>query len=183
MTGEDREPGIASGLRCGIAVGSNVGDRLANLKEGLRRLLTMVPEAQITAVGPLFETAPIDCAPGTQAFYNSVVEIECGLEPHALREVTAEVERWMGRPEVRERNAPRTLDLDLLYCGKRVVTDEILVIPHPRLAQRRFVLAPLAAIRGDLLLPGQVQSVAALLAGLSDEDEMVMVSDGSWCGL
>jgi len=170
-------------LRCGIAVGSNVGDRLENLRAGVRRLLEVLPGARVTGVGPLFETAPVDCAPGTQAFYNSVVEIECGMEPHALREVTAGVERWMGRPEVRERNAPRTLDLDLLYCGDRVVADEVLEIPHPRLGERRFVLAPLAAMRGDLVLPGRVKSVGELLAVLPGGDEVVAVSGGEWFGV
>lgn len=168
-------------LCCGIAVGSNVGDRLANLRAGVGRLLEVVPGMRVTAVGPLF-TAPVDCAPGTQAFYNSVVEVECELEPHALREVTAGVERWMGRPEVRERNAPRTLDLDLLYCGSLVLADEVLVIPHPRLGERRFVLAPLAAIRGDLVLPGHVKSVEALLAALPVGDEVVEVAGGEWLG-
>jgi 2-amino-4-hydroxy-6-hydroxymethyldihydropteridine diphosphokinase len=169
-------------LRCGIAVGSNVGDRLENLRRGVRRLLERAPGMRVTAVGPLYETAPMDCAPGTGAFYNSVVEVECGLEPHALREVTAEVEGWMGRPAVRERNAPRTLDLDLLYCGERVLADEVLILPHPRLAERRFVLAPLAAVRGMLVLPGQTKTVGELLAELPEGGEVEQVREGDWLG-
>jgi 2-amino-4-hydroxy-6-hydroxymethyldihydropteridine diphosphokinase len=167
-------------VRCGIAVGSNVGDRLANLRCGVARLLEVVPRAKLTGVAPLYETAPVDCAPGTQAFLNSVVEIECALSPHELRELTAGVERWMGRPEWRERHAPRTLDLDLLYCGEAAVADEVLVIPHPRLGQRRFVLEPLAAIRADLVLPGQTATVGALLEALPGGGEVVRVRDGDW---
>ena len=166
--------------RCGIAVGSNVGDRLENLRAGVRRLLELLPEVRLTAVAPLFETAPVDCVPGTQSFYNSVIEIDCGLTPHELREVTADVERWMGRPGVRERNAPRTLDLDLLYCGEQMLDDDVLTIPHPRLAQRRFVLAPLAVIRPELMLPGARHSISELLAQLPSEDDIRQVADREW---
>jgi 2-amino-4-hydroxy-6-hydroxymethyldihydropteridine diphosphokinase len=166
--------------RYGIAVGSNAGDPKANLRAGLSRLMALLPEARLTAVAPLYETDPVDCPPGSQVFYNSVVEIECRLTPHALREVTAEVERWAGRPEVRERNAPRTLDLDLLYCGEAAVDDAILTIPHPRLALRRFVLAPLSEIRPDLVLPGQQATIRELLAALPPGEEVVQVADKNW---
>jgi 2-amino-4-hydroxy-6-hydroxymethyldihydropteridine diphosphokinase len=162
---------------CGIAVGSNVGDRLANLQRGVRRLLELLPEAKLLAAGPLFETAPVDCAPGTQAFYNSVILLECGLAPHDLRELTAGIEQWMGRPQDRERNAPRTLDLDLLFYGDQQVNDAVLTLPHPRLAQRRFVLAPLAAVCGERVLPGQQQTVSELLERLPAGDEVVKVSE------
>jgi len=168
--------------RCGIAVGSNVGDRLGNLRAGLAQLLKLLPSARLTAVAPLFKTDPVDCLPGTQAFYNSVVEIECDLEPHGLREVTAEVERWSGRPDVRERHAPRTLDMDLLYCGDLTVNDKVLTIPHPRLAQRRFVLAPLALIRPDLVLPGHSLSVQDLLSALPPGHEVLRVAGPDWAG-
>jgi 2-amino-4-hydroxy-6-hydroxymethyldihydropteridine diphosphokinase len=143
-------------------------------------LLEILPEGRLMAVAPLFETAPVGCAPGSQAFYNSVVEIECGLNPHELRDRTAQVELWMGRPEVRERNAPRTLDLDLLYCGEFVVDDAILTIPHPRLSQRRFVLAPLAVLCPEKVLPGQNHPITALLEALPAGDQVVEVTGGDW---
>lgn len=139
--------------------------------------MELQPTAKLLAAGPLFETAPVDCAPGTQAFYNSVILLESDLAPHDLRELTAEIEQWMGRPQERERNAPRTLDLDLLFCGERVVNDAVLTLPHPRLAQRRFVLAPLAAVCEERVLPGQKQTVGELLAQLPADDEVMKVSD------
>ncbi len=166
--------------RCGIAVGSNSGDRLAHLRAGVYRLLDLLPESRITVIAPLYETDPVDCPPGSQTFYNSVVELECGLSPHELRELTAQVERLSGRPELRERNAPRTLDLDLLYCGDEVVDDAVLTIPHPRLVLRRFVLAPLAEIHPGLVLPGQKCDVRALLRALPKGDEVVQVMGVDW---
>jgi 2-amino-4-hydroxy-6-hydroxymethyldihydropteridine diphosphokinase len=168
---------------CGIGIGSNQGDRLENLRRGVERLLERLPTAQLLAVGPLFETAPVDCAPGTQAFLNSVILLECDLPPHALREITAEVECWMGRPAEREKNAPRTLDLDLLFFGDRQIDDAVLTLPHPRLAQRRFVLEPLAAVCGQRVLPGQQRSIAELLAQLPTDQGVVKLGDEWVIGL
>ena len=166
--------------RCGIALGSNLGDRLGNLRSGVELLLARVPGVELISVAPMYETAPIDCAPGTQAFFNSVIEVACKMDPHALREVTAGIEQELGRPAVRERNAPRSLDLDLLYFGDQVVSDEVLELPHPRLADRRFVLEPLSAIRPDLLLPGQELTVAVLLSRLPADAGVVRVMDETW---
>lgn len=162
---------------CGIGIGSNLGDRLENLHRGVRRLLELLPSAQWLAAGPLFETEPIDCAPGTQAFLNTVILIECDLPPHELRETTAEVEQWMGRPAEREKNAPRTLDLDLLFCGDHQINDAVLNLPHPQLAERRFVLEPLAAICGERVLPGQQKSISELLAQLPSDQGVVKLCD------
>lgn len=167
---------------CGIGIGSNLGDRLENLRCGVRRLLELLPSAKWLAAGPLFETVPIDCALGTQAFLNSVILLECELSPHELRDITAEVEQWMGRPSVREKNAPRTLDLDLLFCGDRQIDDAVLSLPHPRLAQRRFVLEPLAAICGERVLPGQQRSISALLEQLPSDQGVVKLCD-EWVAL
>lgn len=161
---------------CGIALGSNLGDRLGNLRQGLALLLQRLPEAKLTAVAPLYETAPVDCAGDSPPFYNSVVEIETPLPPLPLRKLTAAIERELGRPNQRLRNAPRPLDLDLLYYGDLILTEETLTLPHPRLTRRRFVLQPLADIRPGLLLPGQNQTVAELLAALPAENEVVVMA-------
>ena len=179
MSAESKAANEGGLLRCGVAVGSNQGDRLRNLREGVRLLLDSVPGARLTAVAPLYETAAVDCAPGTDPFYNSVIEIECRLEPHALREAAAVVECRLGRPRVRAQNAPRTLDLDLLYCGERVIDDEVLTLPHPMIAQRRFVLQPLADIRPDLVLSGQISTVRAMLDALPG-GEVARVRGSDW---
>ncbi|HYF34756.1 MAG TPA: 2-amino-4-hydroxy-6-hydroxymethyldihydropteridine diphosphokinase [Prosthecobacter sp.] len=148
----------------GIALGSNLGDREANLRRGVELLLQRIPAARLTAQASLYETAPVDCAPGAAAFINSVIEIEADLAPNQLHEHLTAVEQTMGRPAVREKNAPRALDLDLLYAGEFISDDPALTIPHPRLHLRRFVLEPLAEIRPHLILPGMRKTITQLLA-------------------
>ena len=151
----------------GIALGSNLGDRAANMQRGIEMLLARVPSIQLNASAPVYETDPVDCAPGTQAFLNSVIEVETCSTPVELHVHLKAIEQALGRPEQRERNSPRTLDLDLLYADDLVSDDPDLIIPHPRLHLRRFVLQPLADIRPHLMLPGQTRTVAELLADLS----------------
>ena len=150
----------------GIALGSNVGDRKANLRRGIKLLLKRLPGARLSAQATLRETAPVDCPPGTAPFLNSVIEIQASVAPSEMYSHMAAVEQAMGRPAVREKNTPRTLDLDLLYAGDFVSEDPNLTVPHPRLHQRRFVLEPLAEIRPYLVLPGFSCTVSDLLQRL-----------------
>lgn len=152
----------------GIALGSNLGDRAENIQRGIKLLLERVPGVKLNASAPVYETEPVDCAPGTQAFLNTVIEIEADCLPHDLHAHLKAVESALGRPEHRERHSPRTLDLDLLYADDLVSDDPVLILPHPRLHLRRFVLQPLADIRPDLILPGLSHSVSALLAQLAE---------------
>lgn len=162
----------------GIALGSNLGDRAANLRRALHLLLHQVPGLVLRASAPVYETAPVDCAPGTQAFLNTVVEVEANLHPRALHAQLKNIEQTLGRPAQREKNAPRTLDLDLLYADDFVSSDPELILPHPRLHQRRFVLQPLADIRPELVLPGQRITVAQLLAQLPDDPASIRKMSG-----
>jgi len=151
----------------GIALGSNLGDRAANMQRGIDLLLANVPGIRLNASAPVYETEPVDCAPGTQAFLNTVIEVSAECLPHELHTHLKAIEQALGRPEQRERNSPRTLDLDLLYADDVVSDDPDLILPHPRMHLRRFVLEPLADIRPDLVLPGQKVSVSELLSGLA----------------
>lgn len=164
----------------GIALGSNLGDRAAHLKRGIELLMQRLPGCGLNACGGIYETEPVDCAPGTQAFLNSVVEIEAMCSPQELHAHLAAVEQVLGRPAVREKNAPRTLDLDLLYAGDFVSDDPVLMVPHPRLHLRRFVLQPLADIRPDLKLPGHDRTIAQHLAALQDDPSCVKRVAVSW---
>ena len=157
----------------GIALGSNLGDRAANLRRGIDLLMLRVPDCRITAKGGVYETEPVNCAPDTQAFLNTVIEIEIPSTPRELYAHLAAVERELGRAAVREKNTPRTLDLDLLYAGDVVSDDPLLIIPHPRLHLRRFVLQPLADIRPNLKLPGQDRTIEEHLAALQDDPSCV----------
>jgi 2-amino-4-hydroxy-6-hydroxymethyldihydropteridine diphosphokinase len=153
-------------MNFGIALGSNLGERAENIRRGIELLLARVPGIRLRASAAVYETEPVDCAPGTQAFLNTVVEVEADCLPQELHAHLKAIELALGRPEQHERNSPRTLDLDLLYAEDVVSADPVLTLPHPRMHLRRFVLEPLADIRPELVLPGQTMSVAELLAGL-----------------
>jgi 2-amino-4-hydroxy-6-hydroxymethyldihydropteridine diphosphokinase len=155
-------------VRVGIALGSNLGDRLANLRKARARVLE-VPGASGPVVDScVYETEPVGSGPEAGAYLNAVTEMEYDGQPITLLDSLQQIEAEMGRPSKRPRNAPRTIDLDILYAGNLVLSNDEVVIPHPRLHQRRFVLAPLADIRPELVLPGQQQSVAQLLARLNE---------------
>ena len=127
-------------------------------------------------VSHIYETEPVDCAPGTPMYLNAVAEIRSKKEPLELLHALQQIEQREGRPAIHERNTPRTLDLDLLYAGNTQLQNPQFTLPHPRLHLRRFVLAPLADIRPELILPGFQQTVAQLLAGLPSKPGVKVVS-------
>jgi 2-amino-4-hydroxy-6-hydroxymethyldihydropteridine diphosphokinase len=155
-------------MRCGIALGSNIENRLANLREGYKRVCALHEFGPSILASSIYETDPVACEPGTTTFLNAVVEINFTGPPVALLSQLLEIEKSMGRPSKRPRNSPRTIDLDVLYAGNLLLNNPEIIIPHPRLHQRRFVLTPLAEISPDLVLPGQMNSVRNLLAVLDD---------------
>ncbi len=164
-------------MRCGIALGSNLGNRLAALQQARAAVTALAGIEPPVRSSSVYETDPVDCAPATPAFYNAVIELGCHLHPTELLDALQGIERDMGRPSKRPRNAPRPIDLDILYFGNLVLHNEEIVIPHPRLAQRRFVLKPLHDVAPDLLLPGRDRPVRALLETLDDPTDVRKVCD------
>jgi 2-amino-4-hydroxy-6-hydroxymethyldihydropteridine diphosphokinase len=163
-------------MRAGIALGSNLGDRLANLRSGRAALARIAGVSDPISSSRVYETEPIGTGPDAGAFLNAVVELTYSGHPIALLDALQSIEAEHGRPSKRPRNAPRPLDLDILYVGNLVLTNEEIVIPHPRLHLRRFVLAPLHDIRPDLVLPGRHESVASLFATLADPGKVELFS-------
>lgn len=156
--------------RVGIALGSNLGDRLANLlaaREALREITT--PGAMFLQA-PTYQTEPLHCPPDSPYFYNSVVEIDFEGSPFDLLELTQSIEIKLGRIAQHQRNAPRIIDVDLLYFGDQIIDTEALVLPHPRIAERQFVLQPLADIRPSLVLPKSTHRISELLQNLSSHE-------------
>ena len=151
---------------CGIALGSNTGDRLAHLRAAVAALREADPQLEVS---PVYETAPVDCPDGSGAFLNGVAILAWTDTPEALLQFLRRIECRLGRPSERARNAPRTIDLDILYAGDAILTGEELLIPHPRLHQRRFVLQPLCDLRPELVLPGFAQAIRALLSAVRDD--------------
>jgi 2-amino-4-hydroxy-6-hydroxymethyldihydropteridine diphosphokinase len=165
---------------CGIALGSNLGDRLGQLREAVKLMLSRLPQARLVAAAPLYESAPVGCPDGSGAFLNSVVEIEAPIAPHELLRVLRRIESDLGRPNEHAHHAPRRIDLDILYCGGITIDDEDLELPHPRLAERRFVLQPLADIRPDLVLPGRTETIAKLLGRLAPDGPPLRLVTRNW---
>lgn len=162
--------------RVGIALGSNLGDRLANIQSASQYLLAAATPGEPFLQSAIYQTEPLLCPPGSPFFYNSVVEIAWNSGPSELLELTQSIEKKLGRIGSPERNAPRIIDVDLLYFGDRIIDTKVLVLPHPRIGIRRFVLQPLADIRPDLILPGHRRTIANQLAILqTDEPPLVRV--------
>jgi 2-amino-4-hydroxy-6-hydroxymethyldihydropteridine diphosphokinase len=163
-------------MRAGIALGSNLGDRLANLRDARDRVLRLPGVSLPVADSRIYETEPVNSGPDAGAYLNAVVDVEYEGQPIALLDGLQGIEAELGRPSKRPRNAPRTIDLDILYVGNLVLSNQDVVIPHPRLHLRRFVLTPLADIRPELILPGQQRSVIELLATLQDPADVTIFS-------
>jgi 2-amino-4-hydroxy-6-hydroxymethyldihydropteridine diphosphokinase len=153
-------------LKTGIALGSNLGNRLAQMAAARDFVMAMHEGGQAPLCSGLYETDPVDCAPGTEPFLNAVVEIDTSLAPAACLAKLRNYEQSAGRAEFRERNGPRAIDLDLLYMDDARSDTPTLQLPHPRMTERRFVLQPLADIRPDLVLTAEPGTIAALLARL-----------------
>lgn len=163
------EQGVAIGL------GANLGDARATLAWAVQQLAAQ-PAVQLQRISSLYRTRPVDAA--GPDYLNAAALLTTSLEPEALLGLLQSLEQQAGR-ERPYRNAPRTLDLDLLLYGQRVLNTDHLTLPHPRLHQRRFVLEPLAEIAPDLQVPGQA-STSSLCATLRDQaaDQAVECVEG-----
>ena len=160
--------------RAGLALGSNLGNRLAHLRDARDRLRQLSKGPLLQA--PIYQTAPVACPDGSPDFYNTVVEIRFDSSPRDLLASALDIEAALGRDRSAGPNAPRTIDIDLLYFGDERIADPDLELPHPRLTSRRFVLQPLADIRPGLILPDDASTIAGHLAHLdSDEPKLVLV--------
>ena len=160
-----------------IALGSNLGDSERILRTAMVRLGEFSAEPLLTS--SFWQTAPVDCPPGSPPFVNAVVGFapRAGETPESLLEKLQQLEQDFGRQAKQVMNEPRRLDLDLISFGQETRATTRLRLPHPRAAQRRFVLQPLAEIASDLILPGQTSSIATLLAALSDDDTLLRLGN------
>jgi 2-amino-4-hydroxy-6-hydroxymethyldihydropteridine diphosphokinase len=156
-----------SEVRAHVGLGANLGDARAALDAAITAL-SALPSTRCVAWSSYYRSAPIDSS--GPDYLNAVAELRTRLSPHELLAHLQAIETQHGR-ERPYRNAPRTLDLDLLLYGDTVLNSEVLTLPHPRLHERAFVLAPLAEIAPALVVPGRgaVQQLLAGVAGQSIE--------------
>ncbi len=154
-------------IEYGFSLGSNLGDRLANLSAA-RQALLAAPGARLLAASPVYETEPVGVKPefAHLAFLNAVLVVASPEPPEAWLQRLHDIEYGMGRERGSDRNAPRHIDVDILYAGDACIGSAGLSIPHPRWALRRFVVQPLADVRPQLRLPGLDRRVAEVLAAL-----------------
>ena len=134
-----------------VGLGSNLGDPAARLRAALADL-SRIPHTALGARSSLYRSAPMDCA-AQPDFVNAVAKVETSLAPEALLDALLSIELAHGRTRP-FRDAPRTLDLDLLLYDSRCLATERLTVPHPRMHQRAFVLRPLLEIDPEALIPG-----------------------------
>ncbi len=153
---------------CYLSLGTNLGDREGNLREGIAALGPV--GVQVKRISSMYETEPVDYL-DQPWFLNCVLEAETSIESHALlRELRAIEARLGSKKEFAK--GPRKLDLDILLYGSETIATEDLQIPHPRMLQRRFVLEPLVEIAPNLRHPSWSGSVSRLLEDLEDSSQV-----------
>ncbi len=152
-------------MRYFLCLGSNLGDREANLerahsllrKEGIR----------IIQFSSVYETQPVDLDSPQPWFFNQVIEIETGIAPSGLLNLTKRIEKFMGRNTLIQKG-PRVIDIDILLAGDKVIQTEELSVPHPSFDKRNFVLVPFAEISPETVHPLLKESIRNLLERSSD---------------
>ncbi len=158
---------MSNKARAFIGAGANLGEPVRQIREA-RDALQKSPGVKLLGVSSLYRTQPV--GPVEQPpFINAVFALECNVSPRELLALLLEIEQNMGRVR-KERWGPRVIDLDLLFFGEEIIKEPGLEVPHPRLHERRFVLAPLAEIAPGFVHPVIKKSVSELLAGLPAGD-------------
>jgi len=160
-----------------VSLGSNLGDRFENL-QGAVRALADTPEVWVTGVSPIYETAPVDSPAGSDNFFNAVVLADTTLAATRLLDRAMAIEDAFDRQRSEVRNSPRTLDVDLIVLGDRRSDDDVLRLPHPRAAERAFVLRPWLDVDpgADLLGHGPVADLLAAVGedGVERRDDLTL---------
>ena len=151
-----------------VGVGSNLGDRKRTI-ELAQEVFASDPDVEFQRRAPLYETEPVG-GPPQGNYLNTVWEIKTSIPPRRLLELLMRIEKEFGR-ERTEKNAPRTLDLDLLFYGEHVIREAELMIPHPKLHTRWFVLKPPWDLRADLVHPVLKKSICELLDEIDESSK------------
>ncbi len=167
-------------MEIGFSLGSNLHNR-KRLLEQAKHLIVSAPRTKFVDQSPIYETTPVDVKPQYQdmAYLNSVVILESDLPLESWLTYIGKIETHLGRERSEDRNAPRPIDIDIIYAGDQIVDSGGLIVPHPRWAERRFVVQPLCDVRPNMVLPESSQSVAETLAMLPPDDGL-SVLDEKW---
>jgi 2-amino-4-hydroxy-6-hydroxymethyldihydropteridine diphosphokinase len=147
-----------------IALGANLGDRARNIRRALAQLME-TPEVSVTNIASMLENPAVGGPPDSPPFINSAAEVKTTLGSHALLRRLLEIEKNLGRIR-REKWEPRPIDIDLLLFGDQIISSQELVVPHPLMHERRFVLQPLAEIAPEAVHPVLQMTISGLLENL-----------------
>lgn len=165
-----------NGIEAGISLGSNEGDCLASLRAA-RDAIVALPDITLLATAPIYDAEPVGVPDefSNVRFYNTILIVGTSLDAHKLFAQMQKIETALGRKRSLRPNTPRCIDLDLIYYNGQTIRSGGLVVPHPRWTKRRFVLQPLADVRGYLVLPGHDRRVRDILAALPPGQEVQKV--------
>jgi 2-amino-4-hydroxy-6-hydroxymethyldihydropteridine diphosphokinase len=167
-------------MEIGFSLGSNLDNRKRLLMQA-KNLLLSAPRTGFVAQSPIYETTPVDVKPEYQdmAYLNSIVLVESELPLESWLSYIGKIETMLGRERNEDRNAPRPIDIDIIYAGDQIIDGGGLEVPHPRWAQRRFVVQPLNDVRPGMVLPETNKPVSAILNELPP-DTGLSVFDEKW---
>jgi 2-amino-4-hydroxy-6-hydroxymethyldihydropteridine diphosphokinase len=151
----------------GLSLGSNMGDRLQNLKSACEDL-EKYEEIQIIAKSKIYETEPVSVPEEYKdaLYYNAFIVVSTTMIPESLLEIAKEMERKYGRDLCPEKNSPRPLDIDIIYVGNLTFNTKRVKVPHDRWNERLFVVQPLVDVRPNIIIPGQTKTAKQILKKL-----------------
>ena len=160
-------------MEIGFSLGSNLYNRKRLLMQA-KNLLLSAPQTHYVDQSPIYETSPMEVLPEYEdmAYLNSILIVESGMPLESWISYIGKIEHCLGRERTEDRNAPRPIDIDVIYADEQQVNTEELEVPHPRWAQRRFVVQPLNDVRPELVLPEETLPVSAVLRSLPQDDGM-----------
>lgn len=160
-------------METGFSLGSNLGDRLLRLRQA-KTLLLLDPAVTFAGQSPVYETEPVDVKDEyvQMKFLNAVLLVDSPYGAEEWLPKIKRVEYLLKRERGEDRNAPRTVDVDILFSGDQIVDHDLLTVPHPRWSERRFVVQPLADVRPKLRLPGVDGTVQRVFEGLPPSNDV-----------
>ena len=165
-------------METGFCLGSNMGGRLRLLSQA-KTLILLEPQVKFVDQSPVYETEPVGVKPEYKAmkFLNAALIVQSPYTAEEWLEKIKRIENILRRVRTEDRNAPRPIDIDIVFCGDETVDSDLLKVPHARWAERRFVVQPLADIRPELVLPGTTEPVRKVLAEMTGNDDVRLFSE------
>jgi 2-amino-4-hydroxy-6-hydroxymethyldihydropteridine diphosphokinase len=161
-----------------LSIGSNLGDRLNNLKQ-VRDRICSLPNIKLLSQSSVYESDPVEVIDeyGNMLFLNAILIVDCDNNPEKLLKCFKNIEKEMGRTKSGELNEPRPADIDIIFMEKNQVNTPTLTIPHPRWSERLFVVRPLAELLPDFTAPGESRTIREVLLSLPKSPKVLPLQE------